>query len=89
MDHAGEIFEEDAKNLNWVTSTVELAIPLQQEILSKPKATPMPTPMPNPKHDQRSQGVGSLKGRKFRGSRVQELGRRETAMDVEPMTIEN
>ena len=25
MDHAGEIFEEDAKNLHWVTSTVEFS----------------------------------------------------------------
>ena len=23
MDHAGEMFEEDTKNLHWVTSTVE------------------------------------------------------------------
>ena len=53
MDHAGEIFEEDAKNLYWVTSTVEFSNAAATEKLSKPKATLMPTPMPNPKHDQR------------------------------------
>ena len=61
------------------------AMPLQRENFAKPTATPMP----NPKHDQRSQEARGPRGRTFRGSAWNGSGRRETAMDVEPMTIKN
>ena len=74
MDHAGDIFEEDAKNIHWARQQLNSATPLQWENLSKPKATPMPTPMSNPKHDQRGQGARSPRGRRSKKSAVQLVG---------------
>ena len=70
-NRTGEIFEEDAKNLHWVASTVEFSnATATREHFQAPR---------QPQHLCQSQIQSMTKG----------VGRRETAMDVEPVTVEN
>ena len=73
IDHAGEIFEENAKNLPWLTSTVEFCnAGCKRVTLPEPELTLMATPTRNPKHEQR--GRGSTGWSRGRGLRVQGVG---------------